>query len=122
MRYVVSFDIDGTMEFGDPPGPITVDLVRRVAELGHVVGSASDRTRGNQTASWELHGVDVAFVGGKHHLHEVREAIVADRYLHIGDTSVDDYYARLAGFDFVFVEELTPDDIDADVILGWPPS
>jgi hypothetical protein len=79
MMFVVSFDIDGTMEFGDPPGPITVDLVRRVAELGHVVGSASDRTRGNQTAAWELHGVDVSFVGGKHHLHEVREAIAADR-------------------------------------------
>jgi len=121
MVFVVSFDIDGTMEFGDPPGPITVDLVRRVAELGHVVGSASDRTRSNQTEAWELHGVDVAFVGGKHHLHEVRQTIDAERYLHIGDTPVDHYYARLAGFDFLFVEELTADDLRPDVILSWPP-
>jgi hypothetical protein len=121
MVFVVSFDIDGTMEFGDPPGPITADLVRRVAELGHVVGSASDRTRANQSSSWERHGVEVAFVGGKHHLHEVRETIAADRYLHIGDTSVDHYYARLAGFDFVNAWELTADGLDPDVILGWPP-
>ena len=121
MVFVVSFDIDGTMEFGDPPGPITVDLVRRVAQLGHVVGSASDRTRSNQTEAWELHGVDVAFVGGKHHLHEVRQTITAERYLHIGDTAVDHYYARLAGFDFLFVEELTADDLRPDVILSWPP-
>jgi hypothetical protein len=121
VTFWVSFDIDGTMEFGDPPGPITVDFVRGVAALGHVVGSASDRTRGNQTAAWEHYGIDVAFVGGKHHLHEVRERIVADRYLHIGDTSVDGYYARLAGFEFLFVEELIRGAIDPAVVLGHRP-
>ena len=100
--------------------PLVITLIWTMAALGHVVGSASDRTRGNQTEAWESHGVDVAFVGGKHHLHEVREAIAADRYLHIGDTSVDSYYARLAGFDFVLVEELTADDLHPEVLLGWP--
>jgi hypothetical protein len=118
--FVVSFDIDGTMEFGDPPGPITVAFVRRVVEMGHIVGSASDRTRGNQSAAWDEHAVDVAFVGGKHHLHEVRDSFPADRYVHFGDTSVDGYYAKLAGFEFFLVEDLD-DDPDPDLLLvGFP--
>jgi hypothetical protein len=106
VRLVVSFDIDGTMSFGDPSGPIGVDLPRRVAALGHVIGSASDRTRREQHTLWERHGVDVAFVGGKHHLPEVRTRFAADRYVHIGDTVVDEHYALAAGFEFFSVERL----------------
>jgi hypothetical protein len=104
-RAVVSFDIDGTMQFGNPPGPIAVDLARSLAELGHVVGSASDRTRSDQSALWDEHGLEVSFVGGKHHLHEVRTRFAADHYVHIGDTDVDEHYARLAGFEFIWVTD-----------------
>lgn len=103
---VVSFDIDGTMCFGDPPGPVTLDLVRAVAALGHVIGSASDRARTDQAGLWERHGIDVAFVGGKHHLPAVKGRFSAMRYLHIGDTEIDAHFARLAGFEFVPVLEL----------------
>ena len=102
---VVSFDIDGTMQFGNPPGPVGVEVARRLAELGHVIGSASDRTRSDQSALWDHHGIEVSFVGGKHHLHEVRDRFVADHYVHIGDTDVDEHYARLAGFEFVWVTD-----------------
>ena len=102
---VVSFDIDGTMQFGNPPGPIAVDLARSLAQLGHVVGSASDRTRSDQSALWDQHGLEVSFVGGKHHLHEVRTRFAADHYVHIGDTDVDEHYARLAGFEFIWVTD-----------------
>ena len=102
---VVSFDIDGTMQFGNPPGPVSVEVARRLADLGHVVGSASDRTRSDQSALWDQHGLEVSFVGGKHHLHEVRSRFVADHYVHIGDTDVDEHYARLAGFEFVWVTD-----------------
>jgi hypothetical protein len=40
---VLSFDIDGTLELGDPPGGITMEMVRRAHELGYLVGSCSDR-------------------------------------------------------------------------------
>jgi phosphoglycolate phosphatase-like HAD superfamily hydrolase len=103
---VVSFDIDGTMEFGSPPGPIPVELVSRVAALGHIVGCASDRTRSDQEATWRAHGIDLAFLGGKHHLHDVRARFRADHYWHIGDTDVDAHFARIAGFEFVRMDAL----------------
>jgi len=102
---VVSFDIDGTMEFGAPPGPIPVALAKAMAQLGHVIGSGSDRTRSDQASLWEAHGVDVHFVGGKHHLHEVRERFRADRYIHIGDTDVDRHFALAADFEFFWSHE-----------------
>jgi hypothetical protein len=103
---LVSFDIDGTMEFGHPPGPVTVDFVRALAAAGHVVGSASDRTRRDQETLWADRGIAVAFVGGKHHLDSVRERHPADRHVHVGDTHVDEHYARLAGFEFCWVDDL----------------
>ena len=45
---VVSFDIDGTLEIGDPPGIITIDAVRAARRLGYVVGSCSDRPLAHQ--------------------------------------------------------------------------
>jgi hypothetical protein len=107
---VVSFDIDGTMEFGSPPGPIAAALVQAIAKLGHVVGSGSDRTRSDQTGLWEACGVDVQFVGGKHHLREVRERFPADRYVHIGDTDVDAHFAKVAGFDFFWSHQFDVTD------------
>lgn len=105
---VVSFDIDGTLECGDPPGPVVVDVVRAVAARGHVVGSASDRPRADQVALWSRHGVEVAFTGGKHHLPDVRTRFPAARYLHIGDTDIDEHFARLARFDFVHCRDVPP--------------
>jgi FMN phosphatase YigB (HAD superfamily) len=104
---VVSFDIDGTLWAGDPPGPIELDVVLAVAAQGCVIGSASDRPRANQVDLWARHGVEVAFVGGKHHLPEVRQRFAdAARFVHIGDTDVDEHYARQAGFEFVWVDRL----------------
>jgi len=107
---VVSFDIDGTMEFGNPPGPIAVALVQAMAELGHVIGSGSDRTRSDQAQLWEAHGVDIHFVGGKHHLPDVRDRFPAARYVHIGDTDVDAHFAKAAGFDFYWSHEFDVTD------------
>ena len=102
-RLLISFDIDGTMEFGDPSGPISADLVVRLVERGIIVGCASDKLRSGQAGLWGRHGVQPRFVGGKHHLLEVRQLFAADRYVHVGDTEVDEHYAMLAGFEFLSV-------------------
>jgi phosphoglycolate phosphatase-like HAD superfamily hydrolase len=111
---LVSFDIDGTLVFGDPPGAVTLEMVRRAKSLGYIVGSCSDRTLRDQSELWESHAIEVDFVCLKHRLEEVRERFAARRYLHIGDTEVDRYYATRAGFEFHLVHELP-----ADGTLGW---
>ena len=103
---VVSFDIDGTMEFGDPPGPISAAVARELVDRGVIVGVGSDWPRSAQAPLWNGHGVEPRFVGGKHHLHEVKADFPADRYLHVGDTDVDERYALLAGFEFLHVDDL----------------
>lgn len=117
---VVSFDIDGTMEFGDPPGPIPASVARELAARDVVVGVASDWPRSNQQPLWSRHGVEVQFVGGKHHLPTVRTRFPAARYLHVGDTDIDERYAHLAGFEFLHVHELQlPVAADAIHAAAW---
>ena len=99
---LLSFDVDGTLEDGDPPGPLSIQVVRRAIALGYVVGSASDRTLRDQSNLWVQRGIEPDFVSHKHTLEDIAMRFPAARRVHVGDTNVDDYYARLAGFEFVF--------------------
>ena len=108
-RRVVSFDMDGTLEIGDPIGPITLDTVRRAQALGWLVGSCSDRPLSDQHAVWKLANITVDFVVGKQHLQSVRAQFQVDTYIHIGDTEVDRWFARQAGFEFVHVNDDYPE-------------
>ena len=106
MDRVLLFDIDGTMEFGDPPGPVPVTVVSELAARGYLVGSASDWPPSGQRRIWAENGIEPHFVGGKHNLDTVRARFEAVRYVHVGDTDVDERYALLASFDFLLVTEL----------------
>jgi hypothetical protein len=53
-------------------------------------------------------------VGGKHHLHDVRTRFPCDRFVHIGDSLVDELYATRAGFEFVHVDAFT-----TSTALAW---
>ena len=46
------------------------------------------------------------FVCNKHRLSESTAHLRCQRMLHIGDTPLDGYYARLAGFEFYDVADL----------------
>jgi len=112
---LVSFDIDGTLEVGDPPGLVSLALVRRARALGYIVGSASDRVLREQERLWAHHALEMDFVGHKHRLDEVRLRFPgATRYIHIGDTEVDRYYAEMHGFEFYWPHALPEDGSD-----GW---
>jgi hypothetical protein len=118
---LISFDIDGTLEFGDPAGPIPLALVRSLIARGHVVvGSASDRTLREQRELWDRHSIEVDFVTLKHHLPAIRDRYACARFVHIGDRPADEDWARRAGFDFWFVHELPPLTLEA-TILGEDP-
>ena len=109
MARLISFDIDGTLEVGDPPGVVTMAAVRRAIELGMLVGSCSDRPVSYQQQLWSTHNLEVHFTVVKMDLKVVRTEFEADHYLHIGDTPVDQMVAEEAGFDFLHVID---DDIE----------
>ncbi len=103
---LISFDIDGTLEMGDPPGPIPLALVRLAKERGYVVGSSSDRTLLDQQRLWDHHRIEVDFVSNKHRLHEVRAKFPVSRGIHIGDAIMDEISAHHAGFDFWYADAI----------------
>jgi hypothetical protein len=113
---LLSFDIDGTLEDGDPSGPLAMSLATQALESGYVVGSGSDRTLRDQTRMWERRGIEADFVSHKHTLHHVAARFPALRRVHIGDTHVDEYYAGLAGFEFVLVTTVPEDPTLADLL------
>ncbi len=80
--------------------------MRQAKAKGYVVGSGSDRIRSYQQQLWDTHGIEVDFVGGKHHLAELRNQFKANRYIHIGDSDMDRYYAEAAGFEFLDVKDI----------------
>jgi hypothetical protein len=110
---LVSFDIDGTLEVGDPAGIVPVALVRLAQRLGYLVGSCSDRPISYQRAMWERLHILADFTALKHELAGVKARFQAVAYYHIGDTDVDDFYATAAGFRFLRA--------DADAHRSWGP-
>jgi hypothetical protein len=97
---LISFDIDGTLEVGDPPGCVTMRMVRSAKDLGYIIGSCSDRMVSNQRRIWRDHDIAVQFTVLKHQLDMVRAEFEAESYYHIGDTNIDRHYAERAGFEF----------------------
>ncbi len=109
-KRLISLDIDGTMEFGDPPGKVTVEWVRQALEQGHVVGSSSDRPVAEQRGLWQKSGMSLDFAVLKQHLEGLKEQFEADEYWHVGDGDIDQFLAHRAGFTFFwsssFLEEI----------------
>ena len=98
---LVSFDIDGTLECGEPPGIVSIALVRTAKRLGYLIGSGSDRPLGYQQALWERLGIAADFTVLKHRLAELKARFPAAAYYHVGDTDLDADYATGAGFRFL---------------------
>jgi hypothetical protein len=98
---LVSFDIDGTLEIGEPPGIVPITLVQRAKQLGYVIGSCSDRPIRYQQDMWQQLGIVPDFTVLKHRLAEIKARFEAAVYYHIGDTDIDAHYATVAGFRFL---------------------
>ena len=104
MPDLISFDIDGTLEVGEPRGSITIDFVRAAQRKGCIIGSCSDRPISYQRRIWRQHEVTVDFTALKQNLADVKTRFEADAYIHIGDTEVDEFFADKAGFHFIKVD------------------
>lgn len=117
MSKLISFDIDSTLEVGDPPGCITLDLVRKARGLGYFIGSCSDRTIANQQQLWKAYDIPVDFTVLKQDLGSVKSRFQADEYYHIGDSYVDELYSGKAGFVYLLPEADSPPLL---ALLGRP--
>ncbi len=104
MITLVSFDIDGTLEVGDPPGIITISMVASIKRRGCVIGTCSDRPISYQREVWERFAIVPDFTVLKHRLADVKARFAAQAYYHIGDTDVDELFATGAGFEFLRAE------------------
>ena len=109
LAILVSFDIDGTLEAGDPPGPITMAMVRNAEAHGCIIGSSSDRPLPVQQAIWDRHNIEVSFVSSKQNLLDLKSRFAAKDYYHVGDTDLDRQFALEAGFNFVWMEDASPE-------------
>lgn len=98
---LVSFDIDGTLEIGDPPGIVTIAALRAARRLGYLLGTCSDRPVAHQRQLWDGLGLRPDFTVLKHRLADVKDLFTAAAYYHVGDTHVDEHFAGLAGFRFL---------------------
>jgi hypothetical protein len=106
--YVLSLDIDGTLETGDPPGPLSIEAVLQARTGGAIIGSCSDRTLTEQRMMWDSRQIAPEFVARKTELMGVRDTFPdAVAFVHVGDTDVDRRWARAAGFSFVDSHLLT---------------
>jgi hypothetical protein len=124
MPQLISFDIDGTLETGNGPGPITLEMVRRAKEQGHIIGSCSDRPVQDQKNMWAAAGIEVSFTVLKHKLDTVKaEYPDAEVYYHIGDTEMDEHYARISGFEYLKVQTMEPEAwmCSEDGVCYWGP-
>ncbi|MHC4073029.1 MAG: HAD family hydrolase [Planctomycetota bacterium] len=117
MAKLISFDIDGTLEVGDPPGIITMDMVRKAKTLGYLIGSCSDRTIRDQQGIWERHSISVDFTVLKHRLDDVKSRFHAEVYYHIGDTDMDGFFADRAGFLFIRADDAPDQSWCAEIFL-----
>ena len=104
MAKLISFDIDGTLEVGDPRGSITLDMVRTAKDKGYIVGSCSDRPLSYQQRIWEQNSIDMDFTVLKDQLEIVKAQFHAEEYYHVGDTHMDEFFAGRAGFQFFLVD------------------
>ena len=98
---LVSFDIDGTLECGEPPGVVPIELVSTAKRRGYLVGSCSDRPIAYQQAVWQRLGIVADFTVLKHRLADVKARFTAAAYYHVGDSDTDALYASDAGFRFL---------------------
>ena len=116
MPDLISFDIDGTLEVGEPRGSIAIDFVRAAQRSGCIIGSCSDRPLSYQRKMWRQHNIAADFTALKQNLDEVKARFDAETYTHIGDTDVDEFFAGKAGFEFIRVDTIEWQDWTEDIL------
>ena len=104
---IISFDIDGTMEFGNPSGLVTVEMVKAEIVKGNAIISCSGHIVANQIKMFKEHGIELQMACLKGGLREAKRNwnVNVERYIHIGDDEIDKEAAEFARFEYMTPEE-----------------
>ena len=109
---LVSFDIDGTMEFGDPPGILSKSDIAFLRLNGVLLGSASDRTYSTQIRMWAEYEFSIDFAIVKHKIAELKDTYhQANSFWHVGDRPIDQQTAFNSGFTFFWPDQFPTEDV-----------
>jgi len=113
---LLAFDVDGTMSWGSPPGPITPELLKALKAERHLIVGASGHAPEFQVKEFADRGIalDACPTKSLEGLRKVKEEFKADRYILVGDSPTDRETALDAGY-----EHMTPVQFLAQ-ILGCP--
>jgi len=101
---VITFDVDGTLECGEPKGPIKLDILRKLKEEKFTVGIVG----AYQKVQKHIGNLDFYFGGDPHkieHLSKVREMFKPRLALYVADRESDRAVALKTGFTYVCPED-----------------
>ena len=101
---MIAFDVDGTLEVGNPPGPIKLSKLKRLKEFGLIVGIVGSFKK----VKGVLPNLDFYYPGHPHkpkYLREIRERYNPALAIYVGDEEADRLAALNAGFIYVRPED-----------------
>jgi FMN phosphatase YigB (HAD superfamily) len=108
-KRVISFDLDGTLSFGEPQGPIQPWHLKKLKEEGVIIGGASGKAIEYQSCRWQENAVEPDFVIKKDEVsgwEKIKEVFADSKeYIHVGDTLDDKAIAESVGFRFMYPDE-----------------
>ncbi len=93
-----AFDRDGTLAWGDPPGPISCNHILRLRKLGHAIGGSGGQPLEERYQNWRDNGVEPDFA-----VHKALDMTTLryDVVVHVGDADDDSGCARSAGIGYM---------------------
>jgi len=82
-----AFDRDGTLEWGNPPGPVKKHHLIFLKQLGYQIGGSGGQAEGEQYSNWKSNGIDPDFVVFKSDIYTLKPRY--SKIIHIGDDITD---------------------------------
>lgn len=100
---LVAFDVDGTLECGNPQGPIKLDILKRMKNEGMVIGIISPSLFRVKKELGKL--LDFYKAGPKEEVMREIRMSYSGRVLYIGDSIHDELAAAKALWEFCYAKD-----------------
>lgn len=101
---VFAFDVDGTCETGNPPGPIPLNNLLVLKNRGHVVGIISGSLARVKNVLGDQ--LDFYLAGSKAgEMVRVAQHYVGEAKIYVGDSPTDMVAAKIAKWGFVYAKD-----------------